>query len=58
MTLDLYGHLFGDQLDEIADAMDAAPTAAQTAAQDHADFLRTDGQLIKLRPTSDNAVPQ
>jgi Site-specific recombinase XerD len=28
MTLDLYGHLFGDQLDELADAMDAARTAA------------------------------
>ena len=28
MTLDLYGHLFGDQLDEIADAMDAARAAA------------------------------
>ena len=23
MTLDLYGHLFADQLDEVADAMDA-----------------------------------
>lgn len=33
MTLDLYGRLLGDQLNEIADAMDAA----RTAAQDHAD---------------------
>lgn len=24
MTLDLYGHLLADQLDEVADAMDAA----------------------------------
>jgi hypothetical protein len=24
MTLDLYGHLFSDQLDEVADAMDVA----------------------------------
>jgi len=24
MTLDLYGHLFADQLNEVADAMDAA----------------------------------
>ena len=24
MTLDQYGHLFGDRLDEVADAMDAA----------------------------------
>ena len=35
MTLDLYGHLFENQLDEVADAMDAARAAA--------DFLRTNG---------------
>ena len=28
MTLDLYGHLFPDQLDEVADALDAAHVAA------------------------------
>lgn len=28
MTLDLYGHLFPDRLDTVADAMDAARTAA------------------------------
>jgi len=28
MTLDLYGHLFGDRLDLVAEAMDAARTAA------------------------------
>lgn len=28
MTLDVYGHLFGDRLDVVADAMDAARTAA------------------------------
>jgi integrase len=44
MTLDLYGHLFDDRLDEVAAAMDAA----RTSAQDHADYLRTEGQLIKL----------
>ena len=46
MTLDLYGHLYADRLDEIADRMDAARTAhtgkswtsAQDHAQDHADF--------------------
>jgi hypothetical protein len=27
MTLDQYGHLFGDQLDEVADRMDAARSA-------------------------------
>ena len=32
MTLDLYGHLFADQLDEVADALDVARAAsAQTA---------------------------
>ena len=38
MTLDLYGHLFADQLDEVADAMDAARTAA--------DCLRTSGPVV------------
>jgi integrase len=38
MTLDLYGHLFADQLDEVADAMDAARTAA--------DFLRTNDAVV------------
>jgi site-specific recombinase XerD len=28
MTLDLYGHPFGDRLDEVADAFDAAARAA------------------------------
>jgi integrase len=31
MTLDLYGHLFADQLDDVADALDAAATAARVA---------------------------
>jgi len=52
MTLDMYGHLYADRLDEIADRMDAARTArtvkSRTSVQDHADFLRTSGQLIKL----------
>ena len=29
MTLDLYGHLFEDRLDEVADAMDRARDAAR-----------------------------
>ena len=37
MTLDLYGHLFADQLDEVADALDAARQRGLSA-----DFLRTD----------------
>jgi hypothetical protein len=31
MTLDLYGHLLADQLDEVADAMDAARAAGAAA---------------------------
>ncbi len=38
MTLDLYGHLFADQLDEVADAMEAARAAA--------DFLRTKPAVV------------
>lgn len=54
MTLDLYGHLLADQLDEVADAMDAA----RTSVQDHADFLRTNGQLIKMPSSSGPAATQ
>ena len=32
MTLDLYGHLYGDRLDEVADRMDALRTARGPAA--------------------------
>lgn len=31
MTLDLYGHLFGDQLDEVADRLDVAAREAAVA---------------------------
>lgn len=31
MTLDPYGHLFGDQLDDVAEALDAAASAARVA---------------------------
>ena len=40
MTLDLYGHLYGDRLDEVADRMDALRTARRTPA----DSLRTQPQ--------------
>jgi hypothetical protein len=57
MTLDLYGHLYADRLNEIADRMDAARTArstnSRTSVQDHADFLRTNGQLIKVPISGD-----
>jgi integrase len=40
LTLDRYGHLFGDELDAVADRIDAAARAA-------ADFSRTsDGQDV------------
>ncbi|GAA4905197.1 hypothetical protein [Streptomonospora salina] len=40
MTLDRYGHLFPDRLDEVAEAMDAARVKA-TAAADEGDSART-----------------
>jgi len=47
MTLDLYGHLFPDQLDDVADRLDAIGRAA---ADQTADFLRTRG-LVTALPT-------
>ena len=44
MTLDLYGHLFPDQLDQIADALDAA---ARLAHQ-HPPAPPTDGDIVQL----------
>ena len=38
MTLDLYGHLFPDQLDDVADRLDVIGRAA---ADNSADYLRT-----------------
>jgi hypothetical protein len=38
MTLDLYGHLFADQLDEVSDAMDSARAAA--------DFVRAKPAVV------------
>ena len=55
MTLDLYGHLFADQLDDVADAMDASRSAS---IQDHADFLRTNGKLITLPRSAEPAGGQ
>jgi integrase len=42
MTLDLYGHLYGDRLDEVADRMDELRTSRGLSA----DYLRTSAQLI------------
>ncbi len=50
MTLDLYGHLMPDQLDEVADAMDSARAAA--------DSLRTKGDVILMQHGPRKAVGQ
>ncbi len=46
MTLDLYGHLFPDRLDTVADAMDAARTVALDAAAGAATGRRRDAAEI------------
>jgi integrase len=45
MTLDQYGHLFGDRLDVVADAMDAA----RTAALGDVSRMRHGAEVIQLR---------
>ena len=45
MTLDLYGHLFGDRLDVVADAMDSARTSALSGVYPPC----TTGDVIELR---------
>jgi integrase len=45
MTLDQYGHLFGDRLDVVADAMDAARTSALADGFP----MGSRGELIELR---------
>ena len=47
MTLDLYGHLFPDQLDDVADRLDVIGRAAAEAA---ADFLRTKPEITPIPP--------
>jgi integrase len=54
MTLDLYGHLYGDRLDEVADRMDALRTARGLPA----DFLRTEPQLIMFPELDQDAAAQ
>src|SRR3954451_18949182 len=49
MTLDLYGHLFPDRLDTVADAMDAARTAALNVAAEAGTGHRRD--TAELRPS-------
>jgi len=50
MTLDTYGHLFEDRLDEVATAMDAAREAAQQRRAD----LRV---LPRVAPVLDPCCP-
>ncbi len=51
MTLDLYGHLYADRLDEISDRMDAARSKSRAnSAKNSADFLRTRTNLFEMRP--------
>jgi hypothetical protein len=45
MTLDLSGHLFGDRLDVVADAMDSARASALSGVYP----LSTTGEVIELR---------
>jgi integrase len=53
MTLDLYGHLYADQLDELGDRLhDAAMSAAEHSRGLSADFLRTKPlSILKPRPS-------
>jgi len=41
MTLDVYGHLLEDRLDEVADALDAVGRAAETAHRRHRSPVRS-----------------
>ena len=41
MTLDLYGHLFPDQLDQVADRLDAAARAVVYPLCTQANFIPT-----------------
>jgi len=45
MTIDLYGHLYGDRLDVVADAMDAARSAALA----HGYPMCTEATVVQLR---------
>jgi integrase len=55
VTLDQYSHLFGDDLDTVADRLDAH---ARTARGLLADYLRTNGELIKLPATGSEVIAQ
>jgi hypothetical protein len=50
MTLDLYGHLFPDQLDDVADALDAAHAAAVPEMCPTADVVNLETVREMARP--------
>ena len=53
MTMDTYGHLFHNRLDEVADAMDAARAAAQKLAREAADAVApTDAAVAPVLPSA------
>jgi hypothetical protein len=47
MTLDQYGHLFGDRLDVVADAMDAARAKA-LSDRHHTGTKREPAEVVEL----------
>ncbi len=49
MTLDLYGHLFPDRLDTVADAMDAARTVALEASAAGTGRRRDTAEVVPIR---------
>ncbi|WP_327110120.1 hypothetical protein OHB12_20085 [Nocardia sp. NBC_01730] len=50
LTLDLYGHLFDDDVDPVADAMDRGAMAA-------ADSLRTEGAVRADKDATEGHLP-
>jgi len=50
MTLDLYGHVFPDRLDTVADAMDAARTVALNVAAEAGTGRRRDTAAVVTLP--------
>ena len=50
MTLDLYGHVFPDRLDTVADAMDAARTVALDVAAGAGTGRRRDTAAVVTLP--------
>ena len=59
MTLDVYSGLFDDDLDAVADRLDVASQSAGESSRGlSADYLRTDGQLIKLEDRTETSTAQ